>query len=176
MSGMRTIGWVLIGIGVLWLLGTVAVFLSGFATGKTDLPAALMGIMMFGAPLSVALGIAGVLLVVKGKRDDASMSDVKFERRVLDMIEARGTVTTHDMAGDLGATPAQVEDAVRDLVGKRLFTGFINWDAHRIYSEAAAHLETSTCPNCGGKLDLAGKDLAACPYCGTEIFLSGATT
>ncbi len=154
------------------MLGASAFFFSGVATGKADLPAALMGIVMFGGPLAVALGIAGTLLLVKGKRESEAMADVKFEREALDLIEARGKVTTHELAEDLGATAEQVEDAVRDLVGKRLFTGFINWDAHRIYSEAAAHIENGECPNCGGKLDLAGKDLAVCPYCGTEIFLN----
>ncbi len=172
MTGIKTLRWVLSGVGVLWLLGTAAVFLSGMAAGKTDLPAALLGIIMFGGPVAAALWIGGVALVVKGKHDEARMADAKFEREVLDLIEARGTVTTHDLAGDLGATAEEVEGAVRDLVGKRLFTGFINWDAHRIYSEAAAHIESGECPNCGGKLDLAGKDLAACPYCGTEIFLN----
>ena len=171
MSGTKTLGHALLAVGALWLLGAAAVFLSSFATGSIDLPAALLGIVMFGGPLAVGLGIAGALLVVKGKRDGASMADAKFERRVLDLIEARGTVTTHELAQDLGAIAEEVEDAVRDLVGKRLFTGFINWDAHSIYSEAAAHIESGACPNCGGKLDLAGKDLAACPYCGTEIFL-----
>ena len=28
------------------------------------------------------------------------------------------------------------------------------------------------CPNCGGKLELAGKGIVTCPYCGVQIFLS----
>ncbi len=29
----------------------------------------------------------------------------------------------------------------------------------------------TTCPNCGGQLELGGKGIIKCPYCGAEIFL-----
>ncbi len=168
---MKNLGYALLAVGALWLLGSAAVFLSGAATGETSLPASLLGIVMFGGPLAVALGIAGVVLVTKGRREADMMAEAKFEGSVLNMVETRGTVTLDEMATDLGCTVARVEEALRNLVGKHLFTGFINWKARRVYSEAAAALNANTCPNCGGKLDLAGKDLVACPYCGTEIFL-----
>ena len=172
MSGTRTIGFGLIAGGALWLLGWAAFFLSGVPAGKSDLSAAILGTLIFGLPPALLLGVVGVVLVVKGRHEAAEMADAQFERSVLDLVDTRGTVTVGELASSLGAAPAQVEEALRDLVGKRLFTGFINWKAQRIYSEAAADIKSGKCPNCGGKLDLAGKDLVACPYCGTEIFLN----
>ena len=171
MSGTKTLGSLLIAAGVLWLLGAGAFFLSGVPAGKTDVPAAILGIVMFGLPLALVLAIAGVIVYAKGRRDVEEIADVNFEQRVLDAIETRGTVRMRDLAEDMGCTAAEVEDALHDLVGKRLFRGFINWHDGRAYSQAAANIESGKCPNCGGKVDLAGKDLAACPYCGTEFFL-----
>lgn len=171
MSGNRTLGCGLIGAGVLWLLGATAFFASGVRSGGIDVSAAILGAVMFGLPLGLVLAIAGAVVYARGRREAEEMADASFEQRVLDMIETRGTVRLREMAEDMGCTVAEVEDALRDLVGKRLFEGFINWHDGRAYSRAAANIETGKCPNCGGKVDLAGKDLAACPYCGTEFFL-----
>ena len=174
MSGTKGLGCGLIAAGVLWLLGVGAFFLSGVPAGRTDLPAAILGTLMFGLPLMLVTGVAGALIYLRGRRDAEQMAETTFERNVLDMIEMRGTAKLRDIAADLGRNEVEVEEALRALVGKRLFTGFINWKQGIAYSEAAADLDSGKCPNCGGKLDLAGKDLAVCPYCGTEIFLNRA--
>ena len=171
MSGTKTLGCGLIGAGVLWLLGAVAFFGSGLRSGGIDVSAAILGVVVFGLPIGLILGIAGVIVYLKGRNEAAQMADAGFEQRVLDMIETRGSVRLRDLAEELGCETSEVEDALHDLVGKRLFRGFINWHDQRAYSDAAADMESGACPNCGGKVDLAGKDLAACPYCGTEFFL-----
>ena len=48
----------------------------------------------------------------------------------------------------------------------------MNWDRGELVSAEAAQIKDDTCPNCGGKLELAGKGLVRCPYCGTETYLS----
>ena len=68
-----------------------------------------------------------------------------------------------------------------DLVGKGLFTGYVDWKAGRLISQDATLLankirDTGKCPNCGAPLSLAGKGLVKCEYCGAEYFLAGAAT
>ena len=66
----------------------------------------------------------------------------------------------------------KVKEYVYDLVEKKLFTGYIDWNDGELISIDAAKIETNKCPRCGGELELAGKGVVECPYCGTEIFLS----
>jgi hypothetical protein len=72
---------------------------------------------------------------------------------------------------ELNATRDQVKEWIYDLVGKGLFTGYINWDEGILYSKQVSDMGTNKCPNCAGQLELAGKGVVGCPYCGTEIFL-----
>jgi DNA-directed RNA polymerase subunit RPC12/RpoP len=67
-----------------------------------------------------------------------------------------------------------VRTYIYDLIGKDLFRGYVNWDRGELVSAEAAQIKDGTCPNCGGRLELAGKGLVRCPYCGTEIYLSPA--
>jgi DNA-directed RNA polymerase subunit RPC12/RpoP len=62
---------------------------------------------------------------------------------------------------------------IYDLIGKQLFTGYVNWQDGMLYSADASKIkEGGKCPNCGGKLELAGKGMIKCPYCGSEVFLN----
>jgi hypothetical protein len=81
-------------------------------------------------------------------------------------------VTIADLAIEGGLTREQVRDHIYDLIGKDLFRGYVNWDKGELVSAEAAHIKEDTCPNCGGKVELAGKGLVRCPYCGTETYLS----
>jgi DNA-directed RNA polymerase subunit RPC12/RpoP len=86
------------------------------------------------------------------------------------MVLARGQVRVAEVALELNATRDQVKDYIYDLVGKGLFTGYINWNDGVLYAKEASEMRRK-CPNCGGELELAGKGVFECPYCGTEIFL-----
>ena len=74
---------------------------------------------------------------------------------------------------ELGQPRDEVEDMIRDLVGKQLFSGAINWDRGILYSVESQQLtEGKNCPNCGSQVEFAGKGVIACPYCGSEVFLT----
>ncbi len=171
MSQTKMLGCGLIGAGGLWLLAWAGYFLAGVGAGKTDMPAAILGIILFGGIVAVILWVGGVVVLAKAGRETAELADVRFEQRVLDIVDTRGSARIPEIAAELQCPPDQVKDAIYDLVGKRLFTGYVNWQAQRVYSVAAANMPTDKCPNCGGTLELGGKDVVVCPYCGTEIFL-----
>ncbi len=129
-------------------------------------------LLILSAPLIAGLGGAGLFLFLRGRAEEAQLAEVAKERKLLNMIETRGEVRIADAALELDVPRDVVQQYVYDLVGKGLFSGYINWDEGVLYARQARLLrEQGTCPNCGGQLELAGKGVVRCPYCGTEIFL-----
>ena len=160
----RIIGIVLIvvSIGIDVWLGT------GLATGSRATGIGL-GFVLFSLPF-LAVGIY-LLLSARGEIKEESKADK--ERNILDAVMTRGKVTVADLAIEGNLSRDQVKGYVYDLIGKDLFRGYVNWDRGELVSAEAAQIKDGTCPNCGGRLELAGKGLVRCPYCGTEIYLSG---
>ena len=172
MSGTgKTVGMIMIVSGIVGWLVWVAILVSALSAEKIS-PLTLVlwsgvGLVVWALPL---VGVGGFLFV-KGRQEAAAFAEVEKEKRVLNMVLTQGQVRVAEAALELNATRDQVKEWIYDLVGKGLFTGYINWDEGVLYSKQASELETNKCPNCGGQLELAGKGVVGCPYCGTEIFL-----
>lgn len=160
----RTMGIVLLIVGV-----GVAVWLgSGLATGKAVTGVAL-GFVLFSLPF-LAVGIY-FLLQSRGEIEQQTKADK--ERAILNAVMTRGRVSVADLAIENDASRDEVRVAIYDLIGKGLFTGYVNWEKGELVSAEAAQIKEGQCPNCGGAVELAGKGLVRCPYCGTETYLSG---
>ncbi len=173
MVGMGRVTGAIMALGGLILGLAVAVFLlSGVLTDRLSVSAALLGVVLFLPVVLILVGVGGYVFV-RARREIAAFEEVEKEKRVLNMVLAQGQVRIADVALEMNATRDQVEEWVRDLVGKGLFSGAINWREGILYSREARQLRADQkCPNCGGQLELAGKGVVVCPYCGTEIFLS----
>ena len=162
----RIIGIVLIvvSIGIDVWLG------AGLASGSRATGIGL-GFVLFSLPF-LAVGIY-LLMSARGEIKEESKADK--ERNILNAVMTRGKVSVADLAIEGNLTREQVKGYVYDLIGKDLFRGYVNWDQGELVSAEAAQIKDGTCPNCGGRLELAGKGLVRCPYCGTETYLSGPT-
>ncbi|HEY5528772.1 MAG TPA: hypothetical protein VIL51_04890 [Thermoleophilia bacterium] len=162
----RIIGIVLIvvSIGIDVWLG------AGLASGSRATGIGL-GFVLFSLPF-LAVGIY-LLMSARGEIKEESKADK--ERNILNAVMTRGKVSVADLAIEGNLTREQVKGYVYDLIGKDLFRGYVNWDQGELVSAEAAQIKDGTCPNCGGRLELAGRGLVRCPYCGTETYLSGPT-
>ncbi len=166
----KTIGMIMIVAGIAICLVAALFFGSGAASGRTA-SAMILGFgLVFVFVVLPLVGVGGFLFA-KDRQEAAAFAEVEKEKRVLNMVLTQGQVRVAEVALELNATRDQVKEWVYDLVGKGLFTGYINWDEGILYSKQASELKTNKCPNCGGQLELAGKGVVSCPYCGTEIFL-----
>lgn len=163
----RVTGALVLGGGLLFgIIGTAWLFVSGARAGGIVLGMALLSLIVL--PL---IGM-GIFLLFRGQAEAKDYAEVQKQRAVLNMVETRGQVKVSDIALEINGTRDQVQKYVYDLVGKGLFTGYVDWNGGTLYAKQASELQgRTTCPNCGGQLELAGKGLVKCPYCGAEIFL-----
>jgi hypothetical protein len=121
--------------------------------------------------LALLIAGAGMYFVISGKKEEQVSFEVEKEQKILNMIETRGKLRIADVAYELNITRDQAIAYIYDLVGKRLFTGYVDWQGGIIQSQEAKDIPQHKCPNCGGELELAGKGTVKCPYCGSEIFM-----
>ena len=152
---------------LLFVAWTAAVAASGTTGGGLVL--GLFLALVVCAPL---LGI-GFYLWRKGQQEEGEFAQVAQEKKILNMVLTQGQVSVQEVIVELQQPRATVEDMIRNLVGKQLFSGAINWEQGLLFSVDSQKLtDGRSCPNCGGEVELAGKGLAQCAWCGSEIFLT----
>lgn len=174
MNTGKSIGIILIVIGIgICVVAGAWLLVSGLSPeSNLNLSGAVLGAaisFIFAAP---AVGV-GVFLLVQGRREAAEMAEAQKEQKLLGMIRTQGQLSISEAAIELDVRRDRVEDWIYDLVDKRLFTGYVDWDERMLYSREASKMrDQNRCPNCGGELELVGKGVVKCPYCDAEIFLS----
>jgi len=167
-GGGRIVGFIIIAIAVLLFLGWSATVMASGATAG----GMVLGIFV---ALLVCAPLAGVGLYLQrqGSQEERQFAQVEIEKKLLNMVLTQGQVTIAEIVAELQQPTDAVEDMIRSLVGKQLFSGAINWDKGILYSVESQQLTDSRkCPNCGGELEFAGQGLIECPWCGSEVFLT----
>jgi ribosomal protein S27AE len=167
-------------VGLVMMIGSAVVFLgwtawslaSMFSEETATTGGVVLGLFMALVVLAPLFGI-GVYLFRQGTQETEQFAVVQQEKKILNMVLAQGQVTIAQVVAELQAPRDTVEDMIRSLVGKQLFSGAINWDKGILYSvESQSLTENHKCPNCGGDLRFAGKGLIVCPFCGSQVFLT----
>ncbi len=169
----RTIGIILIAVAVVVFVIAAVLVIAQAAGRETSVTGAILGILIVTVVVVLPLGAGGIYLLVKGRQESTEYAEIAKQKKILNMVLAQGKVTLSEVALELGEPRDRVEDMVRDLVGKQLFSGAINWNDGVLYSKQASEMKADQkCPNCGGQLELAGKGIIKCPYCGSQVFLA----
>lgn len=127
-------------------------------------------VMLFGLIVAAPLIGLGAYALIKGRGESAEEKVIAKERKLLNLVQTQGQVNLSAAAVELNSTRDEVKQLVYDLIGKQLFSGYVDWDAQKLFSIDAAKIKGGKCPKCGGALEVAGKGLVKCPYCGSEVF------
>jgi len=167
MNQSKTLGYILIGAGAIILLLGVVWAVSAVQDGGGRVLA-----IFFAFVISAPLIGFGIYTLNKGAGEAVEEVQIKRQQKLLGMVMTQGKVDVSNAAIELNITRDQTKALIYDLIGKQLFSGYVDWDAGMLYSTDASKLKDGTCPKCGGKLELAGKGLVKCPYCGSEVFLN----
>ncbi|MFZ4658318.1 MAG: hypothetical protein ACOYNY_14980 [Caldilineaceae bacterium] len=171
-GGGRTVGVVLMLISAVLLVTFGAWASVALMTSETTSGGLVLGMVIALAVLGPVFGI-GAYVFRKGTAEQTEFASVQQEKKILNMVLTQGQVTIAELVAELEAPRESVEEMIRNLVGKQLFSGAINWEKGILYSVESQELTADRkCPNCGGELTFAGKGLIACPYCGSEVFLT----
>jgi DNA-directed RNA polymerase subunit RPC12/RpoP len=169
----RIIGIILIAVALIACLLATALLLAQVSSNETTLTGAILGIFLVAIVFVLPLGGGGIYLLTKSQQESAEYTEIAKEKKILNMVLAQGQVTVSEVALELNEPRDKVEDYIRDLVGKNLFSGAINWQDGVLFSRQASQMKADRkCPNCGGQLELAGKGVIKCPFCGSEVFLA----
>lgn len=171
----RLIGIILIIAGLVIGIGIIAWAGAGAAEGRVRASGMVFSILLPLMVIVIPLIGGGLFMLTRGKAEAAEVDLLRKEQRLIGMIETQGSLSIAQAAVELNVSRDQLQAFVYDLVGKGLFTGYVDWKGGKLVAQDASQIESASasgqCPNCGGQVELAGKGVVRCPYCGAEIFL-----
>lgn len=172
-SSGKLVGLGMIAAGAILGIAGSAWLISGMNEDKLEQSGAVFGLILLLGVIVLPLVGGGIFFVRKGSLEEKQMAKVDQQRQLLNIVSTRGQVSISDLVLEMHSTRDQVEKDLNELVGRGLFSGYVDWNKGMLYSVQASKLQGAQfCPNCGGKLELAGKGIVTCPYCGVQIFLS----
>ena len=166
----KTIGLILMLLAVVLALAIGLYLFSGIVEGRLTTSGFMLGLVII-LVLAAPLFAGGIYLRAHGQNESAQFGQAAQQKKLLNVVRTHGKADIPELALELNLSREQVKEAIYDLVGKGLFTGYINWDEGVLYGREASAMQTTKCPNCGGIREVVGKGVVKCPYCGSELFL-----
>ena len=114
------------------------------ASGQVQAGGAILGLALSQVCALPLLAVGGFLFI-QGT-ESAEFAEMDKERAILNMVQTQGKVKIADIALERKLTRDQVRSYVYDLVGKGLFTGYVNWADGVLVSKTASEMKDHQVP------------------------------
>ena len=156
-SSAKTVGTLMAGGGSLLLLAVLVWGLLGKSNGDLETTGFVL-LVILALIVLLPLILGGLYMVLRGRAETKDLAEVDKQRKLLNLVQTRGQVSISDLVLDMQSNRDAVQHSLTELVGRGLFSGYVDWQKGMLYSVEASQLQgRQTCPNCGGQLQLAGK-------------------
>lgn len=171
-SSARPIGILMAIGGLIVLVGILAWGLVGLSNDDFETTGFILLVIVASIVL-LPIILGGVFMIMKGGAELKDLARIDKQRSLLNIVQTRGQIQISDLVLELQSSRDEVEANLEELVGRGLFSGYVDWKKGMLYSvEASKMREMQVCPNCGGQMQMAGKGKISCPYCGADVFLT----
>ena len=97
------------------------------------------------------------------------MAEVEKEKKILNMVSVQGKVSLSTLALELKATLDQVKNWIYDLVGKGLFTGYIDWKSGTLFAKDAGACRAPSAPTAAAFASWWEREWSSAPTLGRAL-------
>ena len=113
--------------------------------------------------------IFGVYTYVNSSLDDAGITEMEQQRKMLTIIQQRGSIQVGDLADELSIPVERIKPLIDDLSRLELFSGILIPDDGMIIHRSSSLLKSMThCENCRQPISIGNAPMTICPHCATE--------
>lgn len=173
MRSDRLLSIVLTGIGFAIAVAAGLYLAVRLSRGEIGSGGVLVGAGVAFVPVAVLVGI-GIYLYARSlpREEPEQESTIRQQRDILDLLRSQGKVSLPEVAQAMNVDVDAVEGMVRELIGLRVFSGYVDWQSRLLVQDDAGRLGAlQRCQKCGSPIDLSGGGVITCGVCQTEYFL-----
>lgn len=169
---MKALGYLLMIVGGLWLLGVLGMDLAAARAGGGTWATALIHTAWAGLlPALAGIGLGGWLAAGKQSREAEELA-FQREQQLLQRIHKEGTVRFDTLALEMLLNREEIHRLLMALGDKNLVSGVIDWREKRFLSSEAMEkkLTHGECPLCGSLTAAESPRKAVCTRCEAILF------
>ncbi len=91
------------------------------------------------------------------------------DKKLLEIFKDRTEISFDEISVELGISERDAYQAVRHLITKKLFTGYVNWGEGLVCPRPDMTIEETNCPACGSAVKTTPRGTKKCVACGAEL-------
>ena len=110
----KTVGIILIAVGLVVAAGTVFCLLPSLLEGKLQTSGFALGVVLAIVLVTLPLVAVGAFVLVRGRAEDRQLAEVAKERKLLNMVQSQGKVNVADAAVELDVPLRSIKQYIYD--------------------------------------------------------------
>ncbi len=139
---------------------------------ELDVTGVLVGAGLAFIPVALLAGAGLYIYAQNARREEPEPeSTMRQQRDLVDWLRSQGHISLDDAAQRLNVEVDAVRAIVRELIGLRVFSGYVDWQSGVLYQVETERLRAMhDCQTCGSPIDVPENGVVGCKGCQTEYF------